>query len=122
MNAGGAHGLPVHGRWALAFTLLELLIVIAVLTLLMALILPVLKMARIAAQGLVCLSNERQIGLGWAAFSINHNGWLPPLGNVGGVAIAWQFKLPPARSGRGIFPRNRTAWLIFISVLKHSMC
>src|SRR4051812_8547999 len=78
-----------HARCARAFTLLELLIVIAVIALLAALLFPVLGRTKDKAKRSVCLNHVRQITLGVrmyaddindtgpARFSGNHSvdGW-----------------------------------------------
>ncbi len=50
------------------FTLIELLVVISIIALLIALLLPALQSARQAARVVACMSNQRQIGIGFNVF------------------------------------------------------
>lgn len=59
------------------FTLIELLVVISVIALLIAILLPALQSARETARMIQCASNQRQIGLGFAMYVNDHNGYLP---------------------------------------------
>ena len=51
------------------FTLIELLVVIAVITILAALLLPVLKNAKAQSMGIQCMSNMRQMCMGWQMYA-----------------------------------------------------
>jgi prepilin-type N-terminal cleavage/methylation domain-containing protein/prepilin-type processing-associated H-X9-DG protein len=60
-----------------AFTLIELLIVIAIIGVLSALFLPALSSAKAKAQQIECISNEKQIVLGCNVWSIQNDGRYP---------------------------------------------
>jgi len=56
------------------FTLIELLVVVAIIGILDSLLLPSLGRARAAAKLKVCLSNQRQIGIGAHLYSLDSDG------------------------------------------------
>ncbi len=65
-----------HSRNQTGFTLVELLVVIAVVALLIGVLLPALGRARHAAQVMGCLSNMRQVGTAAYQFAVERNGEL----------------------------------------------
>ena len=62
--------MPNHKK---AFTLIELLVVISIIALLLAILIPGLQKAKEVAASVVCLSNQKQLGLAYTLFSQSNN-------------------------------------------------
>ncbi len=81
----------------LAFTLIELLAVIAVVGILAAILIPAVGKVRERAKETECASNLRQIGVGVGLYQAENNGSFPSLndGSVPGEQITWFEQLRP---------------------------
>ncbi len=64
-----------------AFTLIEMLIVIAIVTILLGVMLPSLAGARSAARGAACTSNQRQMLIAWTLYANANRDRAMPLGD-----------------------------------------
>ena len=65
-----------------AFTLIELMIVVAIIAVLIAILLPSLNRARQQAYQVKCAANLRGIGVGILYYVNDHNGYLPDMGTL----------------------------------------
>jgi prepilin-type N-terminal cleavage/methylation domain-containing protein len=72
--------LPAR-RFTAAFTLVELLVTVAVIAVLASLLLPALARAKESARGTVCVSNLRQMGLATTLYSMDFKNRLPGFRN-----------------------------------------
>lgn len=76
MFRGKGGSLAMDSRTRNAFTLVELLVVIAVIGILVGLLLPAVNLARSAARSAQCQSNLRQMGVGFHSYATTSGGKL----------------------------------------------
>ncbi len=70
--------MKIHSREdKVAFTLVELLVVVAIISILAALLLPSLRRAKESAKSVVCVNNLRQIYIGFALYAESNDDYIP---------------------------------------------
>ena len=84
------------------FTLIELLVVIAIIALLMAMLMPALRRVQEQAKRMICLSNQRQIGLGMIMYANDWEQQLSPNFLFGGANASSTFYVYTNGLWRGI--------------------
>jgi prepilin-type N-terminal cleavage/methylation domain-containing protein/prepilin-type processing-associated H-X9-DG protein len=104
-DGGALTGQPARRGW----TLVELLVTIAVIGILIALLLPAVQAAREAARRTECTNNLRQLGIGlhayhsaYASFPPGGIEWRPP-GNSTRRQLAWSALLLPWIGERNLY-------------------
>jgi prepilin-type N-terminal cleavage/methylation domain-containing protein/prepilin-type processing-associated H-X9-DG protein len=85
-----------------AFTLIELLVVIAIIAILAAILFPVFAQARDKARQTACLSNSRQIGMGFMQYASDYDECLP-LSTDSGRDASWTNTMQPYIKNRQIY-------------------
>lgn len=78
-----------------AFSLVELLVVVAIVALLMALLFPAIQTAREGARRTVCANNLRQVGLAVIRYCDDHRGRFPKTTHDTDTDKCWIYTLAP---------------------------
>ena len=66
---------PNATKKRLGFTLIELLVTIAIMAMLLAVLMPALRSARISARRIACQANLKQIALAWHMYLDDNDGY-----------------------------------------------
>lgn len=93
-----------------AFTLVEILVVLAVVGLLAAILFPVFSRVRAGARTSTCTSNLRQIGLALSLYKTDHRGLYPPC-----VALK-------VSGGPPVTVRSEGSWLMSLKLQPTPVC
>src|SRR5580693_205202 len=102
---GGKASPADNRRSGRGFTLIELLVVIAIIAILAAMLLPALASAKSKAMRIQCMSQMRQMGVGFTTFTLDSGDMYPPGGCSYGSAsaatkqISWECWLYPYIGG-----------------------
>ena len=108
----------------IAFTLLELLVVISVISILSALLLPALRRGKAAAQNAKCLSNLRQLSLATQMYWDDNNGCCFRYGGIitNGGQLYWFGWIGPGPEGQRQFDMAPSALFPYLQGRGIELC
>ena len=96
-------GSGLSKRRPAAFTLIEVLVVVAIIALLISILLPSLKLAKEQSRATVCLSHLKQQGVAFSNYSSDHKTFLPWAGS-------FRFSLMEGKYYLGYSDETRHDW------------
>src|SRR4051812_27368880 len=76
-------------RQSSAFTLVELLVVLAVIAILAGLLLPTLSKSKARGDNAVCMNNLKQLQVAWILYSDSNDDWLAPNRGITETNQSW---------------------------------
>ena len=92
--------MPLYGitsdKRRSGFTLIELLVVVAVIAILLAVLLPALRKARMLTKRIACQSNLKQIAVAWNMYLDDNNGRFYQNRNANVLYGGWAGMQPPS--------------------------
>lgn len=111
------------GLKAAWFTLVELLVTIAVIAILAGMLLPALGKAKEMARSIACANRLKQMGFGATSYSNDHGDYMLPYFSYPETADAnsyyWYYKLRPYLGGDFANPDNPPGWTPTITQAEH---
>jgi prepilin-type N-terminal cleavage/methylation domain-containing protein len=95
-----------RGKFAGGFTLVELLVVVAVIAMLLAILLPTLRLARAVSKKTICQSNLKQLACAWSMYLEHYDGYFYQETNANMDYGGWRGTENP-----GWVPRPLNRWV-----------